>query len=250
MKYGALFSPQDNRDYLFRDIMVQNNLPILPKVDLRNIDKPIRDQGNQGSCTGFSSTAARQIALRAHYNQDAVLSPAFTYYMGRQLMDGDVNKDEGCYLRDIMKAWQNYGCCLESDFPYNDAIHNQPPNDIAMMRAERFKIKKYYRAYDMTDIQAALTQSMGVVIAVSSQLIDGITAQTGGIINPYLNHGTYGGHALAVVGYYNHPQYQGGGFLVVKNSWGIWWGNQGYFYMPYGYVFNKDLMSEAWVMED
>lgn len=52
-----------------------------------------------------------------------------------------------------------------------------------------------------------------------------------------------GGHALAVLGYINNadlpdgtPQGSGGGYFIVKNSWGNCWKDGGYVYLPYDWV--------------
>jgi hypothetical protein len=56
----------------------------------------------------------------------------------------------------------------------------------------------------------------------------------------------YGGHALEIVGYIDDTQlpagapkagnYGGGGYFIVKNSWGTCYGDQGYVYIPYGWL--------------
>ncbi|MDA7573761.1 hypothetical protein N8751_00605 [bacterium] len=35
----------------------------------------------------------------------------------------------------------------------------------------------------------------------------------------------------------------------MRNSWGVNWGDQGYFYMPYKYMTNKNLCSDFWVVK-
>jgi hypothetical protein len=52
-----------------------------------------------------------------------------------------------------------------------------------------------------------------------------------------------GGHGVHVVGYVNNadrpagmPLGSGGGYFVIKNSWGCDWGDEGYGYLAYDYV--------------
>ena len=54
-----------------------------------------------------------------------------------------------------------------------------------------------------------------------------------------------GGHAVTIVGYDDHRF--GGAFKIV-NSWGTGWGDEGYFWLPYGY-FGR-VVNEAYVLQD
>jgi C1A family cysteine protease len=54
-----------------------------------------------------------------------------------------------------------------------------------------------------------------------------------------------GGHALFCCGYRDDTQYEGGGYLIVKNSWGTGFGDEGYVYIPYAYV-RPRLMIDIW----
>jgi hypothetical protein len=50
-------------------------------------------------------------------------------------------------------------------------------------------------------------------------------------------YGSYqGGHAILIVGYTDDPQYSGGGYFKVKNSWGSGWGASGYFNVAYAEI--------------
>jgi hypothetical protein len=53
------------------------------------------------------------------------------------------------------------------------------------------------------------------------------------VINP--DHGTTGGgHAVAIIGYRLDSNALGGGYFLVKNSWGTDCGEQGYQWLPFG----------------
>ena len=47
------------------------------------------------------------------------------------------------------------------------------------------------------------------------------------------------GHAVLAVGYYDDPDVDGGGFVIIKNSWDDWWGDEGYTYATYEWVENS-----------
>jgi hypothetical protein len=46
---------------------------------------------------------------------------------------------------------------------------------------------------------------------------------------------TIGGHAMAVVGFQDDGTWTGGGYMLLKNSWGSKWGDLGYARVPYDY---------------
>jgi C1A family cysteine protease len=68
-----------------------------------------------------------------------------------------------------------------------------------------------------------------------------------------------GGHATIRVGYYDNAMlpvtldngavlspHPSGGYYIVRNSWGVAWGDAGYFYMPYGI---DAMSSDFWILQ-
>ena len=58
---------------------------------------------------------------------------------------------------------------------------------------------------------------------------------------PAPNEELLGGHAILVVGYDDSIQR-----FICQNSWGISWGDKGFFYMPYSYFSNANLADDFW----
>lgn len=56
----------------------------------------------------------------------------------------------------------------------------------------------------------------------------------------------FGGHAVLIVGYHRQQQ-----LFCVRNSWGSNWGNNGYFFLPFGYFTAYDgiLTSDLWTID-
>jgi len=69
-------------------------------------------------------------------------------------------------------------------------------------------------------------------------------AKTGVMTMPTEKDNILGGHAVMAVGYDNDRE-----VFIIRNSWGVNWGDQGYFYMPYEYMTNKNLCSDFWVVK-
>jgi C1A family cysteine protease len=54
---------------------------------------------------------------------------------------------------------------------------------------------------------------------------------TGKIGMPSINDTLIGGHAVIICGYDDNTME-----LILRNSWGTYWGDNGYFYLPYEYL--------------
>ena len=52
-----------------------------------------------------------------------------------------------------------------------------------------------------------------------------------------------GGHAVLAVGYDDTPQR-----FLVRNSWGVEWGDHGDFTIPYAYLVDNDLSDDFWML--
>src|SRR5258708_5678605 len=90
---GAIRDRYDPRDRIFeaeRRFFAVGAIPA--QVDLRNWCSPVRDQGQEGSCTGFAITALREfLEIKQGTPSSWVeLSPAYEYYQERNL-EGNVN---------------------------------------------------------------------------------------------------------------------------------------------------------------
>jgi C1A family cysteine protease len=57
-----------------------------------------------------------------------------------------------------------------------------------------------------------------------------------------------GGHWTFFTGYCDRPDWPGGGYLRVQNSWGTSAGDHGLYYMPYAYAMNAQLNQVMWRM--
>lgn len=89
-------------------------------------------------------------------------------------------------------------------------------------------------------VQAQLDQGFPVYIAVTvpSDLATCLSS-----IRPDTTL-TTGGHAMLVVGYKEDSEVSGGGYWILKNSWGTACGDQGYHYWPWSLCDRSDLYCE------
>lgn len=70
-----------------------------------------------------------------------------------------------------------------------------------------------------------------------------MVAKTGMVPLPKPNEVSLGGHAITIVGYDDSKN-----SFYARNSWGLNWGLKGYFYIPYSYLSNPNLASDAWTI--
>lgn len=245
LRFGAIQSPPDHRDYLYRSIFKAETLP--SKFSRRAQMGPVRDQGKYGSCVGFAGAGIKD----AHERQ--VTSPLYLYKRCKE-QDGIPNT-EGTYPRVAMAVLKDSGICLETDFPYSKMSWPTMPNVPAQAKAKaaEFKIGAYARVSTLDEVKQSVYRDgpvMGGLLVCDSfvDTKDGFIPipGEGDKVNDYLR----GSHAIAVIGYdddLTHGRHKG--YLEVRNSWGTEWGQDGYCWIPYDYfnfIQKDDIQMTYW----
>lgn len=235
---GLLRDPIDKRDIpLSAARLAEVSLP--PEISYLDQMPPVRDQGRDGACTAFASTAMKGQQEYKECGEWIPLSPRNLYDEAKKI-DGSPNSS-GTYLRIVMKVLQEQGVCLESCCPYRD---DGPVTPCAEWKsqAEQYKIASYVRLANLDEIKAALAHLGPVVIGVP--VFNNWTSPEGGHIGlPAKYERTRGGHAICVFGY-SDPRQE----IFFQNSWGAGWGDQGHGYLSYEFI-NKHLW-DAWSSVD
>lgn len=244
--YGCRPDTPDPRDYVFRSPRPPQ-APLPSSVDLRGSCSAVRDQGQLGACTGFSiAVGLREFLEIKNQSKFTALSPLFVYYLERQI-EGTIPEDSGAELRDGMKVLAKTGAAPEVDDPYVISKFAKAPIAKATKDATAFRVASYHRLATLADVQACLAGGSGVVLGftVYESFESASVARTGKLPMPKAREQVLGGHAVFAVGYKTDAKWAGGGYLIVKNSWGTSWGDHGYFYMPWKYI-TPDLVSDLW----
>jgi C1A family cysteine protease len=235
-KYGWRHSLPDQRDMLFSAPL---HLAIPQKVDLSGKCSLIEDQGDLGSCTAHALGCCLEFITG---NKD--LSRLFIYWNERYL-EGNVNNDVGATMRTGAKVCAKFGSSLESLWPYNVKRFAAKPTKAVFSEALKHKAIQYFALYGIQSMKVALSQGypFGIGISVYESFNSGKVATTGKVPMPKTNESLLGGHAVAIVGYDETKQ-----MFKARNSWGISWGLKGYFWIPYAYLGNSQLASDAWCL--
>lgn len=231
----------DFRDHYF-SLSTAAQLP--DHVDQLGTSVGIDDQGQLGSCTGNSSTAALEIVTGA-----PPLSRLMAYYNGRAL-EGTIKTDSGCMIRDVIKGLSNLGVCNESLWPYDIAKFKLRPSVKCYTQAKQIlpKVASYQRLTSLVEVKTALAAKLPVVFGFSvpdyfeSQQV----ATDGWVRLPTQTDQMIGGHAVVAVGYDDRVKPS---FIWVRNSWGKDWGLGGYFKMDQAWFTDlRYLVDDMWVI--
>lgn len=217
-------------------------------VRLMNRMPPVRDQGERGSCVAFGTVALREFLVGGGDD----LSEQFLYWACKEL---DGHPGPGTFIHTAMSALAQYGVCLESAWPYTPRPSGKegqgPPPPGALEGARAFCLEstrtvepnlvlhyKYVLAGD--DGKNGMPITFGTLV-FNSWYMSPETHRTGKITLPLPGEFPAGGHAWCVVGYVDDASVPGGGYFIVRNSWGAAWAAEspeaaGHALMPYAYV--------------
>ena len=225
----------DFRDFTYQPALIKLKTSLPLPADLN-----IRDQGQQGSCTGFGLAAVidRLIkeSMREINGEDITVSARMLYEMAQRYDEWPDEDYDGSSCRGAIKGWYNMGVCQETLYPY-DSEANTGFTVAAAKDARNNTIGAYYRlGARISDYHAALSEA-GAIFC-SANVHDGwneVDQESGEI--PFSKE-TQGRHAFAIVGYNDQ------GFWI-QNSWGKDWGRDGTALWTYeDWLFN---IQDAWV---
>lgn len=240
-KYNWVKDKIDTRDYLFKTSTVASP----SSVDLRPQCSLIENQGQLGSCTGNAIAGAIEL-LDKRRGKITDVSRLFIYYYERSMI-GTINSDSGAYIRDGIKVCSKYGAPLERLWPYDIGKFKVKPSATSIADAARRKVTLYERALDFNACINALSSGFPVIVGFSvyNSFGSANVTKTGMMPYPDVNREyLLGGHAVLLVGYNNTS-----GRFIVRNSWGAYWADRGYFYMPYEVIQNTRMSGDFWVIK-
>ena len=239
--YGWKAQIPDHRDFLFKDVQVQN-IDIPDFVDLRNKCSLVENQGDIGSCTANALAGHLEFLELKTGVPYFEASRLFIYYNER-VLERTVPYDSGATLRDGIKAVARAGYCNENDWPYVTSKFTKRPSVMAYIKALKNRISSYYAMTTQNDFLSCLASGYPFVFGISvfESFESQTVAKTGIVPMPATNEKNLGGHAVMAVGYDLKKK-----VFIVRNSWGDLWGDKGYFYLPFDYV--TQLASDFWTI--
>jgi len=241
--YGWKRQLPDHRDFRIEHL----NIGALPDaVDLRPSDPAPYDQLQTGSCTGNGIAGVIQHLFITEKLPVWTPSRLFIYYNERAL-EGTVDTDAGADIRDGIKTVVATGVCPETEWPYIESKFAVKPDPKCYTDALQNIVQQYLSlGQNLPTLKSKLVQGFPIVfgITVYDSFESDAVASTGIVPMPKPTEDCLGGHCVVIVGYDDSKS-----AFLVRNSWGVNWGEGGYFWLPYAYVLNPDLASDFWIIE-
>lgn len=214
-------------------------------IDHRSTCPEVYIQGSIGSCSAQALACVFYHNLKK-FNFDNVFLPSrlFLYYNTRA-MKHSINCDNGGSIRDALKAFHAYGICSEDLWSYDvNNLKITPPANAYIM-AQNYDGIIYARVPQLLNqMKQCLLDGYLFVFGMSvySNFENELFEKTGrGLKQPTSNDTYLGGHAACAVGFNDNEK-----VFIIRNSWSSEWGDNGYFYLPYDYMLNSDLVFDIW----
>ena len=287
---GTGWLPQipDLRDYTVetedvKDVVQKMGFNAVPakglmgKVDLRDDCTKIKNQWDLGSCTAHAATGMMEYYVKRLSGKETEGARLFVYKTTRNLM-GWIG-DTGAFLRNTMGALVLCGVPPEKYWPYtvnkvstdtNPETFDDEPTAFVYSLADNFESSIYF-CHDPLESRRSpenILKSVKLFLAGRVPAMFGFYGfnsfnrceHPGEIPYPCPGEQVQWGHAVMAVGYDDQKKIKNTrscvetkGALLIRNSWGKQWGDEGYGWLPYDYVLNGlatdfwSLLSAEWV---
>jgi C1A family cysteine protease len=252
----------DHRDYSVTDGRVKELLALARApdvasapakvIDLREFSPPLRDQRALPTSPSHACTALVEYFERRASGRYLRLSPMFLYKTTRRLLLR--NGETGVDLRSTLKAIVRFGLPPEAYAPYDVTTCDEEPGPFQFSSVMDFHSLHYVRLDAPPGMGDEVLRNVKAFLTAGFACVCGFPVPTsmsddGDVPFPRAVDSFRGGQAVLVIGFDDRRRIGGipKGALIIGNSWGSRWGEDGYGWLPYEYV-QRQLAVDFWTI--
>jgi hypothetical protein len=220
--------------------------PIPLSVDLREPQWTIGDQRSTGSCVGWAtadSVVRWHLFDAGRIPKNRRFSPRFIWMAAKET-DQFVSRPttfietDGTSLKAALDIARKFGVVLDSILPFRSGKLYQGEAKTFYAIAAQMKISSYFNLGHSLGYWREWLATRGPILTrLDVDATWDNASVTNGNLDSYQPDTTRGGHAVALVGYTPDR-------FIVRNSWGIDWGDDGFGYASHAYA--DDAFTEAY----
>ena len=237
-KYGWKPDSPDHRDKYIHYNLISD----IEDCDLRDEMPGIYDQKEIGSSVANAVAAAYEYnQIKLDDNHIFIPSRLFIYYNTRKI-EKTLEYDAGAQIRNTIKSLNINGICSETKWNYDPSLINFKPYDNCYTAIQPLK---YYRIHqNIESLKACLTNGVPFIFGFSVfENFEELNEENMTLQIPKKEEEYIGGQCVLCVGFDEVKK-----IFIIRNSFGVEWGNKGYFYMDYDYLLNENLCRDFWII--
>jgi hypothetical protein len=221
-------------------------------VDRRGQQTPIKDQGGRGTCVAHAGLAALEVAYKP---LSLDLSENYGYYKFEGSSEAEVCLDNGLNTQTSGQLMTDHGMSPETCWPYVSSLSGidcpvpiETPWPVSTCSTQaKYGVTSHHKINRKDDLAEDVGEWINnpkylesVLCAghdiVAGFFVVGWPAGVTGVIDAVQGE-SIGGHAMVIVGFVRTADpAHGGGYFILKNSWGTGLGQSGYVYLSYDYM--------------
>ncbi|MBK1812976.1 hypothetical protein JHL18_20335 [Clostridium sp. YIM B02505] len=226
-------------------------------IDLRNWCSPIKNQGLINSSTAEALVSLIEYFENKVFGKNTNGSSLFVYKNSRSIL-GNIG-DTGVSFRSALKSLIQFGMPPERYYSTSSNKIDEDPKAFCYGFRDDYKDLIFFKL-DVNKDTENILQKIKELLCLQLPCIFGFSVydciasaeESGEILFPNSRNRVIGGHSVMAVGYDDKylsinklTGHSSLGALIIKNSWGEDWGEDGYGYLPYEYIL-KGLAKDFW----
>lgn len=240
--------------------------------DIDNLSSSIRNQGDRGTCLAFALSGAIELMVKRD-GTSVDISEQNTYFLGKKHTNSWDYPGLNPYQ--VIDKFTYYDTLFveEQYWPYNSdnmdctdyAIEhpgftcspteaqgggdNNKQQEPKAAAAPGYFILQAHQLYaSVGRIKEAIYRGYPVILSLNANIDFTIATRKDGVVSWVFKESSCDGicgHAVLAIGYQDDPAVDGGGYVIIKNSWGSSWGYYGFAFCTYEWLENSILDAQA-----